>query len=159
MNTESTAEVAVIRWVTVPLSQVRTFDLFTGRMTEFWPPEHSIAAAPFEVVVLEPRVGGRWFERDAGGNECDWGRVCAWEPPSRVVLAWQIGADWKFDPGFETEVEVVFTEVDARHTRVELRHRQLERYGEQAEQMRAIFDSPNGWTETLNRCARLADSP
>jgi hypothetical protein len=24
--------------------------------------------------------------------------------------------------------------------------------------MRAMFDSPNGWTDTLNRCARLAES-
>ena len=52
----------------------------------------------------------------------------------------------------------MFTEQEPGRTTVALRHRNLQRYGAQAEQMRAIFDSPNGWTDTLNRCARLAES-
>ncbi|HEX3546777.1 MAG TPA: SRPBCC family protein [Mycobacterium sp.] len=157
MSTHSAAEVEVVRSITVPLSPAKAFDLFTGRMTEFWPPEHSIGSSPFEAVILEPREGGRWYERSADGRECEWGRVLVWEPTSRVVLAWQLTAEWRFDADFETEVEVAFTEVDAGHTTLELRHRNLQRYGDQAEQMRAIFDSPNGWTDTLNRCARLAE--
>lgn len=152
------AEIEVVRSITVPLTQARAFDLFTARMTEYWPPEHSIGASPFEAVVIEPREGGRWYERSADGNECDWGRVAVWEPTSRVVLLWQIGADWKFDPEFETEVEVKFTETDPGRTRVDLRHGKLQRYGDQAEQMRALFESPGAWTDTLERCARLADS-
>ena len=35
-------------------------------------------------------------------------------------------------------------------------HRNLERYGDATEQMRAIFDHPNGWTGTLDRFAELA---
>jgi hypothetical protein len=66
--------------------------------------------------------------------------------------------EWNFDPDFETEVDVTFTEKEPGRTTVELRHRNLQRYGEHVEQMHAIFDSPNGWTDTLNRCARLADS-
>lgn len=158
MTTDSAADVEVARSITVPLGQGKAFDLFTSRMTEFWPPEHSIGASPFAAVVLEPRVGGRWFERSADGTECDWGRVGAWEPTSRVVLLWQLSAEWKFDPDFETEVEVTFTENEPGRTTLDLRHRNLQRYGKQAEQMREIFDSPNGWTDTLNRCARLADS-
>jgi hypothetical protein len=34
----------------------------------------------------------------------------------------------------------------------------LERYGDATEQMRAIFDHPNGWTGTLDRFAELAKS-
>jgi hypothetical protein len=78
------------------------------------------------------------------GSECDWGRVAAWDPPDRVVLLWQIGADWKMDPNLVTEVEVRFTEDGAGRTRVELTHGHLERYGEQAEAMRTVFDSPGG---------------
>jgi hypothetical protein len=158
MTTDSAAEVEVARSITVPLTQAKAFDLFTSRMTEFWPPEHSIGASPFEAVVLEPGEGGRWYERSADGVETDWGRVGAWEPTSRVVLVWQLTAEWKFDPDFATDVEVTFTETEPGRTTVDLRHRHLERYGAHAEQMRAIFDSPNGWTDTLNRCARLAES-
>jgi hypothetical protein len=53
---------------------------------------------------------------------------------------------------------VTFAEKESGRTTVALRHRNLQRYGEHAEQMRAIFDSPGGWTDTLNRCARLAES-
>jgi hypothetical protein len=42
--------------------------------------------------------------------------------------------------------------------RSELRHRNLQRYGDNTEQMRAIFDAPNGWTGTLTRFAELVDT-
>ena len=158
MSTHSPAEVEVARSITVPLSQAKAFELFTARMSEFWSPEHSIGSSPLEAVVLEPRVGGRWYERGADGSECNWGHVAVWEPPNRVVLAWQLTAEWTYDPDFETEVEVAFTVVDSGHTRVDLRHRNLQNYGDQAEQMRAAFDSPDGWADTLDRCLRLAES-
>lgn len=157
MSTESAAEVEVVRSVTVPLSPARAFALFTARMTDFWPREHSIGSAEIAEVVVEPGVGGRWFERGVDGSECQWGRVAEWESPRKVVLLWQIGADWRFDPGFETEVDVTFTEESPGHTRLDLRHRNLHRYGDSAEQMRAVFDSPGGWTGTLSRFVDLTN--
>ncbi|MGH3563239.1 MAG: SRPBCC domain-containing protein, partial [Mycobacterium sp.] len=129
MDIESTAVVEVVRSVTVPLPRAQTFELFTTRMTDFWPREHSIGTFEIADVVLERRSGGRWFERGVDGGECDWGRVAEWSPPHRLVLLWQIGADWRFDPDFETEVEVNFAEESPGRTRVELRHRNLQRYG------------------------------
>jgi hypothetical protein len=154
MNVET--EVDVRRSVSVPLSPERAFELFTARMTEFWPAEHSIGTSAIAEVVVEPRVGGRWYERGVDGAECDWGRVAEWEPPDKVVLLWQIGANWKFDPDLTTEVELTFTAEEPGRTRVDLRHRHLERYGDQAEQMRAVFDSPGGWPGTLAAFAELA---
>ncbi len=155
MDTESAAVVEVVRSVSVPLSQARAFELFTANMTEFWPKEHSIGSSEIAEVVVEPRCGGRWFERGVDGSECQWGRVAAWEPPRKVVLLWQIGADWRFDPDFETEVEVRFTQEGPDRTRLDLRHGNLQRYGDNTEQMRAIFDDPSGWTGTLTRFADL----
>ena len=109
-------------------------------------------------ATIEPRVGGRWFERGVDGSECQWGRVAAWEPPRKVVLLWQIGANWQYHPDFETEVEVTFTEEVGGRTHLELAHRNLQRYGDATDQMRAIFDDPKGWTGTLTRFAELANT-
>jgi hypothetical protein len=156
MGTEPAAAVEVVRSVSVPLPQVQTFDVFTARMTEFWPKEHSIGSAEIAEVVLEPRSGGRWFERGVDGSECPWGRVATWDPPRKVVLLSQIGADWQFDPNFETEVEVTFTDDGAGRTRLDLRHCNLQRYRDSTEQMRAIFDDPSGRAGTLARFAEFA---
>ena len=155
MDTESATAVEVFRSISVPLSPHRAFELFTTRMTDFWPKEHSIGTSEIAEVVVEPQSGGRWFERGIDGSECQWGRVALWEPPRKVVLFWQIGADWQFDPAFETEVEVTFTEESLDRTRLDLRHCNLQRYGDNAEQMRAIFDDPSGWAGTLASYADL----
>ena len=60
-------------------------------------------------MIVEPRAGGRWYEIAGDGRECDWGRVLHWQPPGRLVLVWGLTAEWRYDPGFHTEVEVTFT--------------------------------------------------
>lgn len=150
MNVQSESDVHVTRTISVPLTPQAAFDLFTARMSEFWPASHSIGATPFETVVMEPKVGGRWFERSADGAECPWGRVLVWEPPHRVVLAWQLDADWRYDPEFETDVAVTFVETEPGRTKLELRHGHLERFGERAAEMKATFESPNAWGSILD---------
>jgi hypothetical protein len=70
-------------------------------VTDFWPKEYSIGSAEIAEVVIEPRSGGRWFERGIDGSECLGGRAASWDPPREVVLLWQIGADWQYDPTSE----------------------------------------------------------
>jgi uncharacterized protein YndB with AHSA1/START domain len=133
-----------------------TFEVFTARIDTWWPmASHHIGQAECVAVVIEPRAGGRWFERGADGSECDWGVVIAWEPPQRVLLAWQLDAQWKFNPDFRTEVEVRFTAVDDSTTKVELEHRGLEAYGTLAGRMHETFASPNGWNGMLEHFARV----
>ena len=136
--------------ITVEASQARAFDVFTREHGAWWPlATHHIGSAAAETAIIEPHAGGRWFERAADGSECDWGRVLVWDPPGRLVLAWEISADWKHDESIDTEVEVRFVSLGPARTRVELEHRRLDRYGAAAEQMRGIFDSENGWTNIL----------
>jgi hypothetical protein len=53
----------------------------------WWPlATHKIGKAKAVDAVIEPRVGG---------STCDWGRVLSWETHARLVLSWEIGADWK----------------------------------------------------------------
>jgi hypothetical protein len=136
--------------ITVEASQARAFDVFTREHGAWWPlATHHIGSAAAETAIIEPHAGGRWFERAVDGSECDWGRVLVWDPPGRLVLAWEISADWKHDESIDTEVEVRFVSLGPARTRVELEHRRLDRYGAAAEQMRGIFDSENGWTNIL----------
>ena len=117
---------------------------------------HHIGEVDCAAVVIEPRAGGRWFERGVNGVECVWGRVAVWEAPRRVVLVWQLSAQWQFDPTLHTEVDVRFIAIDDRTTSVELEHRGLDAYGDDAVAMRDTFASPNGWTGMLEHYAQIA---
>lgn len=124
--------------------------VFTRNMGTWWPlATYKIGRAAAVDVVIEPHVGGRWYERGDDGSTCDWGRVLAWEPHGRLVLTWQIDADWKHDPALETEVEVRFIADGENGTRVELEHRRLDLYGARRDEMRGIFDSDAGWNALL----------
>ncbi len=137
----------------VAADPARAFDVFTSGMGRWWNKSHSVGTSPQRDVVMEPRPGGRWLERGEDGSECEWGRVLVWEPPSRLVLAWQLNAEWRFDPAFETELELRF-EADGEHfTRVDLEHRNLERFGAKAEAVRASIGSAEGWPGLLDRYA------
>jgi uncharacterized protein YndB with AHSA1/START domain len=133
----------------------RAFDIFTAGMSRWWLKTHTInpTKSPMTDIVIEPREGGRWFERGEDGSECQWGKVLAWEPPARLLLAWQITSQWQFDPGLVTEVEVRFTP-DGSGTKVELEHRHLERLGDAAEAMRTAFEG--GWGRLLEEFAITA---
>jgi uncharacterized protein YndB with AHSA1/START domain len=141
----------------VAASQERAFRVFTAGMARWWRPEHHIAPTPFVDIVMEPRVGGRWYEKDKDGSECEWGKVLAWDPPRGLILAWQLNADWKYDPDFVTELEMRFTP-EAEGTRVELEHRDLERFGDKAEAVRASLDSIDGWNGALADLVRILNA-
>lgn len=138
----------VQRSVSVPLEPAAAFALFTARTVEFWPRAYSIGRSQMVDLVVEPHAGGRWFERGSDGTTCPWGRVEVWDPPRRVVLVWQISADWTYDPELETRVELTFTP-EGPGTRVDLEHRDLDRYGDRSAALRATFDGPQGWNGIL----------
>jgi uncharacterized protein YndB with AHSA1/START domain len=143
---------AVTKTVTVEVPVERAFEVFTGRMAAWWPlATHHIGEQDAETAVMEPRAGGRWFERAADGTECEWGRVLAWEPPNRVVLAWHLNGHWQYDPDEEhsSEIDVRFTADGPGRTLVELEHRALERHGADAETIREAVSSDGGWNGLL----------
>ena len=142
--------------ISVEVPAATAFARFVERIGSWWPAAYSIGRSPQKNVVIEPRAAGRWYEIDEDGSECDWGEVLAWDPPGRLLLAWRIGADWRFDPELLTEVEVRFVPLDARSTRVELEHRLLDNLGDGAETIRTSFDSEQGWGGVLASYAEAA---
>jgi uncharacterized protein YndB with AHSA1/START domain len=148
----------VRRSIAVKAAPDKAFTVFATRIGDWWPRSHSIGKSPQADVRLEPKAGGRWYEIGTDGSECPWGHVIAWEPPLRLLLAWQIGANWQYDPTLVTEVEIRFTARPEGGTLVELEHRLLERYGEAAEAVRTNIDSEGGWAGILALFAGVADA-
>ena len=101
------------------------FEVWTARIDQWWPADHTVSAEDGLTVVLEPRLGGRIFERVPGGAEHDWGEVTVWEPPSRLGYLWHL----RRDRADATEVEIRFVAAGATTTRVEIEHRGWERLG------------------------------
>jgi uncharacterized protein YndB with AHSA1/START domain len=101
------------------------FEVWTARIDLWWPADHTATGEPGLRVVLEPRVGGRIFQRDADGVEIDWGEITAFEPPRRLAYSWHLRAD-RADA---TDVEIRFMPVGDGRTRVDIEHRGWERLG------------------------------
>lgn len=155
--TTDTKNLAVTRTVTVRAGRERAFTVFTEKFFTWWPKGHHIGDAELADAVIEPREGGRWYERGVDGVECDWGRVLAWEPPGRVVLSWHLQGDWEYhpDPAKASEIEIRFVEEAAGVTRVELEHRHIERHDMFEDVLRGV-DSTNGWAGILAAYAEQA---
>jgi len=146
----------VQKTVTVNTSAQKAFNIFTEQIGRWWPLEMAhIGEQPAQTAILEPRVGGRWYERAADGVECDWGRVLVWDPPDRLVMAWEISSEWKHDVRVQTFVEVRFIPEGPKTTRVELEHRGLEAYGDKAAAMQRQLE---GWATILQGFVTVADA-
>ena len=153
-----TIQIAPLRKsIVVEASPAAAFSLFTAGIDRWWPKTHGIGRGPVKQSVLEPFVGGRWYSRHEDDSIAVVGHVLVWEPGERLVVSWEISADWKPDPrpAFTSEVEVRFSpEADGR-TRVDLEHRNFERMGDAGgEKMRS--DVSGSWPTILELFAQAA---
>ena len=119
------------------------FDVWTTRIGQWWPPDHTVTAEPDLTVVLERRPGGRIFERTRDGAEHDWGEVTVWDPPRRLAYLWHL----RRDRADATEVEIRFVDQGAATTLVEIEHRGWERLGAEGESWRDR--NHGGWATLL----------
>lgn len=152
------AALVVRKEATVAADVDRAFRVFTEDAGSWWVREHHNGPGELDTVVIEPREGGRCYNREVDGSEYEWGRVLHWEPPHRLVLAWQLTDQWVYDPDFITEVEVTFVPASSGRTLVVLEHRNLDRYAPTQEQMHAALDSEGGWGASLASYAKLVET-
>ena len=129
--------------VTVECAVEEAFRVFTADAISWWPVEtHSIHGSVDE-IVFEPRVGGTVYEIGSSGERGHWATVLEWEPPHRLVLAWNILER----EGDVTEVEVRFLPA-GEATRVELEHRGWENIVLEGPAKRGTYDT--GWDAVLD---------
>jgi uncharacterized protein YndB with AHSA1/START domain len=142
--------------VTVKTSLEHAFEVFTTGIGHWWPTGNTVGKAPMKQAVLEPRLGGRWYELAEDGSQAQVGEVLAWDPPARLLVGWRLNPSWQPDVDMESLVEVTFTAVAPGVTLVELEHRAFEvMEAEGGASMRKDVDG--GWPGMLARFAAKAE--
>jgi uncharacterized protein YndB with AHSA1/START domain len=127
----------------VACSAEHAFATWTSRIDTWWPSDHTVSGEAGLLIVLEPGVGGRIYERASDGSEHEWGEVTVWEPPSRLAYLWHLRRDRRD----ATDVEIRFIALTAASTRVEIEHGGWERLGDGAEDWRER--NTGGWRTLL----------
>jgi uncharacterized protein YndB with AHSA1/START domain len=157
MMNEVATIAAVRKTIRVKAPVAHAFDVFTNGLARWWPHDHGVGKKPIQKVLIEPRLGGRWLEISEDGTETAVATIILWEPPHRVVMLWQINAQWKPDATMKSEVDVRFLADGAEATTVELVHHKFETMGAEAGvSMRKDVDG--GWPGLLERYAKLAET-
>ena len=157
INTLATDVVRVEADTTV--SPERAFDVFTRGMDTWWNRVHHVLPGTLAEIGVEPRTGGRMWERNDAGETCDWGRVLVWDPPTTFAFRWLIGGDWGVPaPGAPgSRVTVTFTPTETG-THVVLVHDEFEAHGDGWRSVRDGVGAPGGWPAGLPRFAEIAAS-
>ena len=128
------------------------FDVWTTRLSVWWPAGHSASGDPDASVVFEPRLGGRIFERTPDGTEIDWGEITRWDPPVRLGYLWHIARD-RSDA---TDVELTFVDIGNGRTRLDIVHAGWERLGARGLAWREANTS--GWDALIPRFLEAAEA-
>jgi len=137
----------IVESVYVPADQTDVFEVLTAGIGEWWPVGAvSVTGVPVVGLELDGRMYGLLVEVWADGTRAPWAAVTAWDPPSRLVLAWNPGDG----PRPATTVEIVLEQI-ARGTQVRVTHSGWEALGEDAR-----MDYVAGWPFVLDRLSLCA---
>jgi uncharacterized protein YndB with AHSA1/START domain len=136
----------------IACSPEHAFEVWTTRVSTWWPKGHSASGNPDTRVVLEPRLGGRIFERTPDGGEIDWGQITDWSPPRRLGYVWHISRD-RSDA---TDVELTFVDLGDGTTRLDIVHRGWERLGAKGLEWREA--NTDGWSALIPNFIAAAEA-
>ena len=137
----------VVKSVSVRAAPARAFEFFARDMARWWPLAQFHTGPDPVDCAIEPRVGGRVFERAADGRETMWGTVLAYEPPHRLAFSWLIG----LSADQAQLIELSFTAEDSG-TRVALTHSGWEKLGDAAKAAALRQGYDRGWATLIERC-------
>jgi hypothetical protein len=75
----------IVHELSLRCDREHAFEVYAGRIGEWWDPGYTANAATLEAVTIESRVGGRVFATHSDVGRDDWGEVTVWEPGRRLV--------------------------------------------------------------------------
>lgn len=149
MSSDRAAIPPLVVEFTVEAPVRHAFETWVRSQHIWWPKSHTISGDP-DAIIVEPRVGGRIYERDANGAEHEWGEVLDWVPPNRLQFLWHLF----FSREEATVVDVTFHEVDER-TSIRLVQTGWDRLGAEGPIRRERTIA--GWAAVMQRYRRLVD--
>ncbi len=132
-------------------SAAHAFATWTERFGLWWPAGHMTSGDPNATVHLEPRLGGRIYERTSDGQEIDWGEVTAWDPPFRLGYLWHIRRTREA----ATDVLVLFSDTEYGGSRIRIEHTGWERLGQEGPSWRDA--NRGGWAGLLPHLKAAAE--
>jgi len=140
----------------VACAPAHAFEIWTTRVSTWWPADHTVTGRADAEVVIEGRLGGRIFERTPSGEVHEWGEVTDWAPPQRLGYLWHL----RQDRADATEVQIRFV-AEGAATRIEIEHRGWERLGSKGAETRNR--NVAGWGGLLPHyaaaCAGTGENP
>ena len=136
----------------IQCAPAHAFEVWTTRLSTWWPKGHSASGEPDTVAMLEPRLGGRIYERTADGREIEWGEITEWDPPHRLGYRWHIA----WDVALATDVELTFVDLGDGTTRLDIVHSGWDRLGADAVAFRNA--NTNGWDSLVPNFVAAAEA-
>lgn len=115
------------------------FKIFVEEIGQWWPLDKFSFLGEGTVITMEPRKGGRFYERTPDGREYVIGEVTRYEPGTRLTYTW----NHENDAG-TTEIDIRFTP-QGSSTRVDIAHSGWERLADDT--IAARYDG--GWDAVL----------
>ena len=123
------------------------FKIFVEEIAQWWPVDKYSFLGPDATPIIEPRVGGRFYETSPDGREYTIGEVLRYEPGVRLTYTW----NHREGKG-TTEIDIRFSSVDAG-TRVDVAHSGFEKLADDT--LAAGYST--GWDEVLGYFTRHAE--
>jgi uncharacterized protein YndB with AHSA1/START domain len=125
------------------------FRVFCEAIGEWWPKGPSFNGKVLADMVIERRIGGRFFERFTDGTEYEIGRITDYQPPALVGFTWRA-------PSWDLTTQVLIRFIpEGSGTRVDLEHSGWEQ-ADNIRETRKNYD--RGWEFILGQYQSRADS-
>lgn len=137
----------------------RAFEVFVDEFDRWWPRDYTWGKGDLAAIAIEPKMGGRAFERSKDGSERIWGKVLSFDRPHHIVVAWQITPDRGAEESESTasRLDVRFSPLEGGRTNILLVHRDFFRHQGDWEKYRNDMAGKSGWPQIIAAYARAAN--